>query len=485
MAIKSQSETPLEPQNANVIRETTARAASLPDLWLGWLLSPFSSLETRSSTRLVAGQGAARNIRAIEQPEQPPAAPEVLPQQFANRSKLPPNNMPQVVPSVGYYSPNYMSLFADSFDLSLLPDDSAVPGSPEEADLMLCLAASGAISPPYEYQQQQQSPLSDLYKGGSGGCNLLKEEPLSPYNSSYSYADSICSSPGNSGAQRCPSPYSPSVASEASSTPKVEDSCANLRGLLQDPPQRTRDELTALLQAPLKRSAPVDPIFGAFEEGYKKRIKEEVPTFDDFYTIKEEMCQSEYKEKKSILDGLLDGKFKNNDASSNSTDQQFVGSPQPDLGCEVEQIAPVLSMALEQLKNDVDNTCSVLGISTEPSKWTMEDVKAWLLWTLRQYALPMISMEYFNMDGSIFVTLTEEDFQQRAPQVRKMLLFLVGERRRTCSWKCTRILTIKIVTLQCGSTLFAQLEIWKAASAERTLSPQNQWTTSSQPSSGE
>ncbi|CAB3375657.1 Hypothetical predicted protein [Cloeon dipterum] len=453
MAIKSQSETPLEPQNANVIRETTARAASLPDLWLGWLLSPFSSLETRSSTRLVAGQGAARNIRAIEQPEQPPAAPEVLPQQFANRSKLPPNNMPQVVPSVGYYSPNYMSLFADSFDLSLLPDDSAVPGSPEEADLMLCLAASGAISPPYEYQQQQQSPLSDLYKGGSGGCNLLKEEPLSPYNSSYSYADSICSSPGNSGAQRCPSPYSPSVASEASSTPKVEDSCANLRGLLQDPPQRTRDELTALLQAPLKRSAPVDPIFGAFEEGYKKRIKEEVPTFDDFYTIKEEMCQSEYKEKKSILDGLLDGKFKNNDASSNSTDQQFVGSPQPDLGCEVEQIAPVLSMALEQLKNDVDNTCSVLGISTEPSKWTMEDVKAWLLWTLRQYALPMISMEYFNMDGSIFVTLTEEDFQQRAPQ--------------------------------CGSTLFAQLEIWKAASAERTLSPQNQWTTSSQPSSVE
>lgn len=54
----------------------------------------------------------------------------------------------------------------------------------------------------------------------------------------------------------------------------------------------------------------------------------------------------------------------------------------------------------------------------EPSKWTADDVKAWLLWTLRQYALPMISFDYFNMDGSMFVMLSEEDFQARAPQVR-------------------------------------------------------------------
>ncbi|XP_059487564.1 DNA-binding protein D-ETS-4 [Neocloeon triangulifer] len=352
--------------------------------------------------------------------------------------------MPQVVPSMGYYSPlpNYMSSFAaESFDLSLLPDDSAVPGSPNELDLMLYLADSGAVSPPYS-----GGPLFEpAFKGG------FKEEPLSPHSSGYSYADSICSSPGNSSAQRCPSPYSP--AAEVCTTPKVEDTCANLRGLLQDPPQRTQDELTALLQAPLKRSA--HDIFHQ-EGAARKRIKEEVPSFDDFYPIKEEMCPSEYKDKKSILDSLLEGtsKFKNNAASTSGADQQqFVGSPQPDLGCEVEQIAPVLSMAFEQLRNDVDNTCSVLGISTEPSKWTVEDVKAWLLWTLRQYALPMISMEYFNMDGSTFVNLTEEDFQQLAPP--------------------------------CGSTLFAQLEIWKAASAERTLSPQNQWTTSSQPSSVE
>lgn len=54
----------------------------------------------------------------------------------------------------------------------------------------------------------------------------------------------------------------------------------------------------------------------------------------------------------------------------------------------------------------------------EPSVWTVDDVKAWLLWTLRQFSLPMIAMEYFNMDGAALAALTEEDFLQRAPQVR-------------------------------------------------------------------
>jgi DNA-binding protein Fis len=48
---------------------------------------------------------------------------------------------------------------------------------------------------------------------------------------------------------------------------------------------------------------------------------------------------------------------------------------QPDLGCEVEQIAPVLSMALEQLKNDVDNTCNVLGISTGKTQILLKKLK--------------------------------------------------------------------------------------------------------------
>ncbi|CAG9562931.1 unnamed protein product [Danaus chrysippus] len=101
----------------------------------------------------------------------------------------------------------------------------------------------------------------------------------------------------------------------------------------------------------------------------------------------------------------------------------------------------VLSMAIEQSKRDVDNTCTVLGISPDPMQWSSSDVKAWVMFTLRHFNLPMVPSEYFAMDGTALVALTEEEFNQRAPQA--------------------------------GSTLYAQLEIWKAARHEGWRS---QWT---------
>ncbi|XP_038213015.1 DNA-binding protein D-ETS-4-like isoform X1 [Zerene cesonia] len=107
----------------------------------------------------------------------------------------------------------------------------------------------------------------------------------------------------------------------------------------------------------------------------------------------------------------------------------------------------VLSMAIEQSKRDVDNTCTVLGISPDPMQWSTSDVKSWVMFTLQHYNLPMVPTEYFAMDGAALVALTEEEFNQRAPQA--------------------------------GSTLYAQLEIWKAARHESWRSP---WTENEQPS---
>lgn len=59
----------------------------------------------------------------------------------------------------------------------------------------------------------------------------------------------------------------------------------------------------------------------------------------------------------------------------------------------------------------------VISLISDLAQWTVDDVKAWLLWTLRQYSLPMIHMEYFNMDGVAFSVLSEEEFQKRAPEV--------------------------------------------------------------------
>ncbi|CAK1551562.1 unnamed protein product [Leptosia nina] len=108
----------------------------------------------------------------------------------------------------------------------------------------------------------------------------------------------------------------------------------------------------------------------------------------------------------------------------------------------------VLSMAIEQSKRDVDNTCTVLGISPDPMHWSTSDVKSWVMFTVQHYNLPMVPTEYFSMDGPALVALSEEEFHQRAPQA--------------------------------GSTLYAQLEIWKAARHESWRS--TPWTEQEQPS---
>ncbi|KYN31823.1 DNA-binding protein D-ETS-4 [Trachymyrmex septentrionalis] len=103
-----------------------------------------------------------------------------------------------------------------------------------------------------------------------------------------------------------------------------------------------------------------------------------------------------------------------------------------------EQLEPVLSLAIQQLQKDFDNTCVALGIHPEPRRWSAADVAAWVQWARRQLQLPSVPMESFNVDGATLASLTEEEFCQRAPQ--------------------------------CGSMLHAQLEIWKAAVEE---SPRN------------
>ncbi|XP_023248400.1 uncharacterized protein LOC106643502 [Copidosoma floridanum] len=103
-----------------------------------------------------------------------------------------------------------------------------------------------------------------------------------------------------------------------------------------------------------------------------------------------------------------------------------------------EQIEPVLSLAIQQLQKDFDNTCVALGIHPEPCRWSVADVAAWVQWAKRQLQLPSLPLESFNVNGATLASFTEEDFCQRAPQ--------------------------------CGSMLHAQLEIWKAAVEE---SPNN------------
>ncbi|XP_022258259.1 DNA-binding protein D-ETS-4-like isoform X3 [Limulus polyphemus] len=68
---------------------------------------------------------------------------------------------------------------------------------------------------------------------------------------------------------------------------------------------------------------------------------------------------------------------------------------------------------------------------SDPVNWSADDVRAWFVWTLKQYGLPSILLDFFSMNGLLLCSIPEDEFRRRAPQG--------------------------------GETLYAQLDIWKTA----------------------
>ncbi|XP_016983286.1 DNA-binding protein D-ETS-4 isoform X2 [Drosophila rhopaloa] len=98
---------------------------------------------------------------------------------------------------------------------------------------------------------------------------------------------------------------------------------------------------------------------------------------------------------------------------------------------------PVISLALEHAKREADAICAELQISQDPNGWSPAQVHAWLRSTLAQFRLPPVGdLELqFCEDGAALTLLSEEEFVRRLPES--------------------------------GSTLHAQLEIWKMAYADQ------------------
>ncbi|XP_022258258.1 DNA-binding protein D-ETS-4-like isoform X2 [Limulus polyphemus] len=96
-----------------------------------------------------------------------------------------------------------------------------------------------------------------------------------------------------------------------------------------------------------------------------------------------------------------------------------------------EKFQQVQYLAMEQVSRDIDLACQVLGIAHDPVNWSADDVRAWFVWTLKQYGLPSILLDFFSMNGLLLCSIPEDEFRRRAPQG--------------------------------GETLYAQLDIWKTA----------------------
>lgn len=83
-------------------------------------------------------------------------------------------------------------------------------------------------------------------------------------------------------------------------------------------------------------------------------------------------------------------------------------------------IEPVISLALQHAKKEIEVTCASLSISPDPQQWTQQQVQLWIQYTVKQFKLdPIESCELaFAENGKELAVLGDEEFARRAPQVK-------------------------------------------------------------------
>ncbi|XP_072382030.1 DNA-binding protein D-ETS-4 isoform X2 [Diabrotica undecimpunctata] len=425
--------------------------------------------------------------------------------------------MPQTVPSAGFTPPCDYSNFADNFDLSLLPGgDQPVSPSTQfypqsyetEKLLQPKILTSFYPSPPSDPESDLEQLAPDFStllvptetKKYSGNIYLEVPSPYSPISqgllspndqfSSYRETNYYPSSPEQS-------VYTPSPSSVYSTSPCSEEYLQKHYIKKETSPVPNFAQFTVKEESFLLPTSPASYNSNSSDNlciqlddsnvldllnavGIQKEIKKEAAdTFSSFQrnqTLRQ-LLEKDSKSSESqtvpekpkdhllLREALRDTSFQKKfnirpiDFGFLETDIKMEEPEQDDLmrTCNEEMvngnIEPVLNMAIEQMRKDVDNTCATLGISADPSQWDSASVLSWIRWTSRQFNLQEPVSEQWDMSGAALITLSDEDFTRRSPQG--------------------------------GMILHAQLEIWKAAYSEEDLGIQ--WkpeTTSSNASSG-
>lgn len=337
------------------------------------------------------------------------------------------NQMPQTVPRSGCSPP------------SASQGERAVPTSP--ADLQHLLRLLGASSPP---ESMLHSPPN------------LHTKPPPPYPEDNNFLDRLYDFEGYP---------TPSPSSDEGSIPTVAlQPSSPYSSLHYTTPVYIKEEPNRLSVPGFASPYPLSPSGSCVSYGSHNQYPSPTPQPEEYIDIEQllkenqilqDSTQHSYITPKTEIEEPRDHILLRSVLEDTTFQKRFNLRPVPlELGnVKMEEnsggddlVAPdidrVLSMAIEQSKRDVDSTCTVLGISPDPMLWSTADVKAWVMFTLQHFNQPLVPSEYFNMDGAALVALTEEEFNQRAPQS--------------------------------GSTLYAQLEIWKAARHESWKT--SQWT---------
>ena len=305
--------------------------------------------------------------------------------------------MLQTVPSAGFSPPcDYTNFAADSFDLSLLPTDSEVPYSPTNLQQLMSLYCDPTGSPPPMFPEflddlQVLKTMSQQHKPNSPEQfayqqHTVKEEPLYLLHQGYPPMPqpSQPSSPAGSTAsstytnnpspyQQCPSPSSTHTIIKHEQTIDLQEilqesrllqeSLGNGRTVAKKEPSKIASECavasnaaagqsTNLIMAPEKPSPEKKP-------GDHQLLRE---------VLRDMSFQKKYNLKPFDFDGLAASGFLAGTDTRVKVETEEAGTScsvaKGEEGSPLMNIEPVLSLAIEHIREDINNTCNVLGIAS-------------------------------------------------------------------------------------------------------------------------
>ncbi|XP_017005885.3 DNA-binding protein D-ETS-4 isoform X1 [Drosophila takahashii] len=312
--------------------------------------------------------------------------------------------------------PDQYSAYADNFDLSLLPQESSAP-APIPTTVFQYNAPQIKIECAWESQPlQQQQPTAPYTIPSSHQLIPPPAYPHSAYPSPQS--SPLQSEFAAYGFGR----YGGSYDSLNSPSPSLEA-------------VSIKQELHILPPSPPESNCETPSPRSSCGESIKAEpLDADIESLIDLNSLLQQQNLQDTKPDHQLLrECLEDTSFQKRHNLKPLALESFIGGLAEVRG----DFEPVISLALEHAKREADAICAELQISQDPNGWSPAQVHAWLRSTLAQFRLPPVAdLElHFCEDGAALTLLSEEEFVRRLPES--------------------------------GSTLHAQLEIWKMAYADQ------------------
>ncbi|XP_076273925.1 DNA-binding protein Ets98B isoform X1 [Rhynchophorus ferrugineus] len=329
--------------------------------------------------------------------------------------------------SLSPYSPSSQGLLSPNDHYSSYRDNSFYPSSPEYSLYTPSPSSAYSKSPCEEYLQSGYIKKEDSFSNSTS--------PLPNFTPFTIKEENFLTSNLNS------SPVSPATSNYSSGSSPEQVSQRNDLLNIFDPHKPIKQESTVDFSELLGEFHGADTLRSLLQPKQQDSLLQTVPdTPKDHQLLRQVLKDTTFQKKYNIhpIDfPFINGDVKMEEAGSNDGNDLMMGC---DEQISRESIEPVLNMAIEQMRKDVGETCSALGISPDPTVWSQGDVLSWIRWTCRQFNCPEPTAENWEISGSDLLMLSEKDFTTRAPQG--------------------------------GMILHAQLEIWKAAYSESST---KQW----------